>query len=45
MLRNAAFTQTRAARETIELVAMADVMPAFAAFYGSIDVLKHRRSK
>jgi hypothetical protein len=45
MSRNAAFTQTRAATETIELVSMPDVVPAFTAFYSSIDVLKHRRSK
>jgi hypothetical protein len=45
MSKNAAFTQTRAASETIELISMADVVPAFTALYGSIDVLKHRRSK
>jgi hypothetical protein len=45
MSKNAAFTQTRAACETIELVPMSDVMPAFTALYGPIDVLKHRRSK
>jgi len=43
MSKNAAFTQTRAASETIELFAMADVVPAFTTLYGSIDVLKHRR--
>jgi hypothetical protein len=45
MSKNAAFTQTRAASETIELISMADVVPAFTTLYGSIDVLKHRRSK
>jgi hypothetical protein len=45
MPRNTAFTQARAASETIELVSMPDVVPTFTAFYGSIDVLKHRRSK
>jgi hypothetical protein len=44
MPRNTAFTQARAASETIELVSMPDVVPTFTAFYGSIDVLKHRRS-
>jgi len=45
MLKNAAFTQARAASKAIELVSVADVMPALTAFYGSINVLKHRRSK
>lgn len=43
MSKNAAFTKTRAASETIELVPMANIMPALTAFYSSIDVLKHCR--
>jgi hypothetical protein len=45
MLENATFTQTRAASKAIELISMANVVPAFTAFYGSIDVLKHCCSK
>ena len=44
MLKEAAFTYTGAACGTVKLVAVADVISAFAAFYGSINELKHERS-
>jgi hypothetical protein len=43
MLQQAAFTEAGAAIIATELVAVSDVIPAFAAFYGSVDELKHRR--
>jgi hypothetical protein len=42
MLQDATRTQTRAARGTVKLVAVKNVMPAFAAFYGAVNELKHR---
>jgi hypothetical protein len=42
MLKEAIFAETRGAIITIKLVAVANVMPAFTAFYGSIDELKHQ---
>lgn len=41
MMKQATFAETGAAKITIELVAVPNVIPAFAAFYGSIDELKH----
>ena len=41
MVQNTAFAQTGAAGGAVEFVSMANVVSAFAAFYGSIDVLKH----
>jgi hypothetical protein len=41
MGKNTAFAQAGAASRTVELVAVADFMPALTAFYGSIDELKH----
>jgi hypothetical protein len=41
MLKDAAFAQTRAAGGTVKLVAVANVMPAFAAFDSAVDELKH----
>jgi hypothetical protein len=42
MMNEATFANTRAAIVTIKFVAMANVIPAFTAFYGSIDELKHQ---
>jgi hypothetical protein len=42
MMNEATFANTRAAIITIKFVAMANVIPAFTAFYGSIDELKHQ---
>ena len=42
MVKQAIFAETGAAIITIELVAMSNVIPAFTAFYGSIDKLKHQ---
>ena len=44
MLGNTALTQAGAAGKTIELVSMANVVPAFTALYSPIDVLKHCHS-
>jgi hypothetical protein len=41
MLKHATFAQAGAATRTVKLVAVANVIPAFTAFYGSIDELKH----
>ena len=41
MFKNATFAQTRPTSGAIKLVAVANVMPAFAAFYGAVDELKH----
>ena len=38
----ATLTQTGAASSTVEFVAVANVVPALTALYGSIDELKHR---
>jgi hypothetical protein len=43
MVKQAAFAEARTAIITTELVAVPDVMPAFAALYGSVDDLKHQR--
>ena len=37
----AVIAQTHGAKRTIELLTMKNLMPAFAAFDGSIDQLKH----
>jgi hypothetical protein len=42
MLKEAIFAETRGAIITTKLVAVANVMPAFTAFYGSIDELEHQ---
>jgi len=42
MMNEATFANTRATIVTIKFVAMANVIPAFTAFYGSIDELKHQ---
>jgi hypothetical protein len=42
MMNEAAFANTRAAIVTVKFVAVANVIPAFTAFYGSIDELKHQ---
>jgi hypothetical protein len=42
MMNEATFANTRAAIVTIKFVAMANVIPAFTAFYGSVDELKHQ---
>ena len=41
MVKHAIVTQTRAAIRTIEFVGMANLMPAFSAFYTSVDELEH----
>jgi hypothetical protein len=41
VVKQAAFAKAGAAIIAIELVAVSNVIPAFAAFYGSIDELKH----
>jgi hypothetical protein len=45
MLEDTAFAQASSARRAVEFLAVANVMPAFAAFYGAIDILKHRRKE
>ena len=42
MIKEATVADTRPAGVTIEFVAVANLVPAFGAFYGSIDQLKHR---
>lgn len=42
VVKQTAFADTGAARITVELIAMANFVPALAAFDGSIDELKHR---
>jgi hypothetical protein len=42
VVKQAAFAETGAAIITTELVAVPDIIPAFAALYGSVDELKHR---
>jgi len=42
MMNEATFADTRAAIVAVEFVAVANVIPAFTAFYGSIDELKHQ---
>jgi hypothetical protein len=43
VVKQAAFAEAGAAIIATELVTVPDVIPAFAAFYGSVDELKHRR--
>jgi hypothetical protein len=42
VVKQAAFAEAGAAIITTKLVTVPDVVPAFAAFYGSVDDLKHR---
>jgi hypothetical protein len=42
MMNEATFANTCAAIVTVKFVAMANVIPAFTAFYGPIDELKHQ---
>jgi hypothetical protein len=44
VLKQAAFTEAGATVITTELVTVPDVIPAFAALYGSVDELKHHTS-
>jgi hypothetical protein len=41
-MNEATFANTRAAIVTVKFVAVANVISAFTAFYGSIDELKHQ---
>jgi hypothetical protein len=41
VVNQAAFAEAGAAIITTELIAVSNVIPAFAAFYGSVDELKH----
>jgi hypothetical protein len=41
--KQAVIAKTHAAKRTIKLLAMENLIPALAAFYGSIDQLKHQR--
>jgi hypothetical protein len=43
MIKEATVADTRPAGLTIEFVAVANLVPALTAFYGSIDQLKHRQ--
>ena len=43
MIKEATVADTRAAGVTIEFVAVANLVPALSAFYGSIDQLKHQK--
>jgi hypothetical protein len=42
VVKEAIFADAGAAIITVEFVAVANVIPAFTAFYGSIDQLKHQ---
>jgi hypothetical protein len=42
MIKETTVADTRPAGLTIEFVAVANLVPALSAFYGSIDQLKHR---
>jgi hypothetical protein len=42
VIKQATLAQTGAASCTVEFVAVANVVPALTALYGSIDELKHR---
>ena len=44
MIKETTVADTRPAALTIEFVAVANLVPALTAFYGSIDQLKHRVS-
>ena len=41
MAKQAIVAETRAAEMTIKLIAIENLMPTLAAFYSSIDQLKH----
>ena len=41
MIKEATVADTRPAGVTIEFVAVANLVPALSAFYGSVDQLKH----
>jgi hypothetical protein len=41
MIKQATIADARPAGLTIEFIAMANLVPALGAFYGSIDPLKH----
>jgi hypothetical protein len=43
VIKEATVADTRPAGATIEFVAVANLVPALSAFYGSIDQLKHRK--
>jgi hypothetical protein len=43
MIKEATVADTRPAGMTVEFVAVANLVSALGAFYGSIDQLKHRR--
>jgi hypothetical protein len=42
VVKQAAFAEAGAAIITTELIAVSNVIPAFTAFYGSVDELKHQ---
>ena len=42
MIKQATVADARTAGLTIEFIAVANLVPAFGTFYGSIDPLKHR---
>ncbi|HET7006359.1 MAG TPA: hypothetical protein VFK65_12735 [Candidatus Binatia bacterium] len=42
MIKQATVADARSAGLTIEFIAVANLVPALGAFYGSIDHLKHR---
>jgi hypothetical protein len=42
VMKQAAFAEAGAAIITTELISVSNVIPAFAAFYGSVDELKHQ---
>jgi hypothetical protein len=42
VVKQATFAEAGAAIITTELIAVSNVIPAFAAFYGSVDELKHQ---
>jgi hypothetical protein len=43
VVKQAAFAEAGATIIATELIAVSNVIPAFAAFYGSVDELKHQR--
>ena len=43
VIKEATVADTRPAGVTIEFVAVANLVPALSAFYGSIDQLKHQK--
>jgi hypothetical protein len=42
MMNEATFADTRAAIVTVKFLAVTNLIPAFTAFYGAIDELKHQ---